>query len=341
MPWRLPVRSRFRLASVALILPFALAACAEAQLAAQAAKTIQQPTVKTQGYYKVGDPYEIRGVWYYPTVDYNYIETGIASWYGPGFHGKLTANGEIYDENDLTAAHRTLPMPSLVRVTNLENGRSLVVRVNDRGPFAHGRIIDLSRRSAQLLGIEQPGTAKVRVEILPAESQRLAEAAKQGTLIATAEAQRTGTTEGPSVRPSPVASVSAETLPPAPAAGSAGGVGRAPAPTPVPVLNPAANQASATQAARAPQSNDGRIDTVPVQQTRIYIQAGAFSDHNNAMRLSGELRRIAPSQISETRVDGQTFYRVRLGPVTTVADADALLEQVIGSGYPGARVVVD
>ena len=166
MPWRLPVRSRFRLASVALILPFALAACAEAQLAAQAAKTIQQPTVKTQGYYKVGDPYEIRGVWYYPTVDYNYIETGIASWYGPGFHGKLTANGEIYDENDLTAAHRTLPMPSLVRVTNLENGRSLVVRVNDRGPFAHGRIIDLSRRAAELLDYTHSGLAKVDVEYL-------------------------------------------------------------------------------------------------------------------------------------------------------------------------------
>lgn len=320
-----------------MLLPFALAACAEAQFAAQTAKAIQQPATKTQGYYKVGDPYEIRGVWYYPTVDYNYTETGIASWYGPGFHGKLTANGEIYDENDLTAAHRTLPMPSLVRVTNLENGRALVVRVNDRGPFAHGRIIDLSRRSAQLLEIEQRGTAKVKVEILPVESQRLAEAAKQGTLIATAEAQQPGSTVGPAVRPSPVASVSAETLPPPPS----GGVARAPVPAPIPVLNPAASQAGATQIARAPQSNDGRVDTVPVEQTRIYIQAGAFSDHNNAVRLSGALRRIAPSQISEARVDGQTFYRVRLGPVTTVADADALLEQVIGSGYPGARVVVE
>ncbi|MEQ8250153.1 MAG: septal ring lytic transglycosylase RlpA family protein [Oceanibaculum nanhaiense] len=332
-------RPRLRLAALALFLPFALAACAEAQFAAQTAKAIQQPSAKTQGYYKIGDPYEIRGVWYYPTVDYSYTETGIASWYGPGFHGKLTANGEIYDENDLTAAHRTLPMPSLVRVTNLENGRSLVVRVNDRGPFAHGRIIDLSRRSAQLLGIEQRGTAKVKVEILPAESQRLAEAAKQGTLIATADAQQPGASVGPAVRPSPVASVSAETLPPASSA--SGGVSRAPAPPPIAVINPATTQAGATQAARAPQSNDGRIDTVPVEQTRIYIQAGAFSDHNNALRLSGALRRIAPSQISETRVDGQTFYRVRLGPVASVTDADAILEQVIGSGYPGARVVVD
>lgn len=327
-----------------MFLPFALAACAEAQFAAQTAKAIQQPSANAQGYYKIGNPYEISGVWYYPVADYSYVETGIASWYGPGFHGKQTANGETYDENDLTAAHRTLPMPSLVRVTNLENGRSLVVRVNDRGPFAHGRIIDLSRRSAQLLGIEQRGTAKVKVEILPAESQRLAEAAKQGLLIATAEAQQpgapVGSPVGPAVRPSPVASVSAETLPPS-SPSPATGVSRAPVPPPIAVINPATTQASATQAARAPQSNDGRVETVPVEPTRIYIQAGAFSDRNNATRLSGALRRIAPSQISETRVDGQTFYRVRLGPVTTVADADALLEQVIGSGYPGARVVVD
>ncbi|WP_280524790.1 septal ring lytic transglycosylase RlpA family protein [Oceanibaculum indicum] len=320
---------------MALTLPLALAACAEAQFAAQTAKAIQQPSAKTQGYYKVGDPYEIKGVWYYPTVDYSYTETGIASWYGPGFHGKLTANGEIYDENDLTAAHRTLPMPSLVRVTNLENGRALVVRVNDRGPFAHGRIIDLSRRSAQLLGIEQRGTAKVKVDILPVESQRLAEAAKQGTLIATAEAQQPQ--PGPSVAASPVASVRAEALPPP----SSTQVARAPNPAPPPAVSRPPASAVAILANSGTQSNTGQLETVPVEQTRIYIQAGAFSDQNNAMRLSNTLRRLAPSQISETRVDGQTFYRVRLGPVASVTDADALLEQVIGSGYPGARVVVD
>lgn len=323
-------------------LPFALAACAEAQFAAQTAKSIHQPSGKTQGYYKIGDPYEISGVWYYPTVDYSYIETGIASWYGPGFHGKLTANGEIYDENDLTAAHRTLPMPSLVRVTNLENGRSLVVRVNDRGPFARGRIIDLSRRSAQLLGVEQRGTAKVKVEILPVESQRLAEAAKQGTLIATAEAQRPQQ-PGPSVEASPVTSVSAEALPPPAGRPPAGRpqTARGDHSVPPPTLSRPPASAVAILANSGTQSNTGQVETGPVQPTRIYIQAGAFSDRNNAMRLSGALHRIAPSLISEVRVDGQTFYRVRLGPITTVADADALLEQVIGSGYPGARVVVD
>ena len=102
--------------------------------------------------YKVGDPYKIQGIWYYPAEDYEYEETGIASWYGAQFHGRRTANGGIYDMNALTAAHRTLPMPSYVRVTNLENGRSLILKVNDRGPFARNRIIDISRRGSQLLG---------------------------------------------------------------------------------------------------------------------------------------------------------------------------------------------
>jgi len=153
-----------------------LAGCAETQLAATAAKSVVGDKQQTpqRGIYKVGDPYQIGGIWYYPAEDYSYDETGIASWYGPNFHGKYTANGEVYDMNDLTAAHHTLPMPSLVRVTNLDNGRSIVVRVNDRGPFAKGRILDMSRRAAQLLGYEQTGTAKVRVQVLAQESRQLA-----------------------------------------------------------------------------------------------------------------------------------------------------------------------
>ncbi len=132
-----------------------------------------QPT-PTSRLYKVGKPYQIKGVWYYPQIDYGYVEEGVASWYGPGFHGQTTANGEIYDQNDMTAAHRTLPLPSIVRVTNLENGRSIKLRVNDRGPFAQNRIIDLSRRGAQLLGFYNAGTARVRVEIDAEESRQLA-----------------------------------------------------------------------------------------------------------------------------------------------------------------------
>lgn len=113
---------------------------------------------------KVGKPYQINGEWYHPRmVDRWHREVGIASWYGVPFHGRKTANGEIYDMHGMTAAHPTLPLPSMAKVTNLQNGRSIVVRVNDRGPFAKKRIIDLSRRAAWSLGFKDQGTAKVEV----------------------------------------------------------------------------------------------------------------------------------------------------------------------------------
>ena len=121
---------------------------------------------ESAGVYKVGQPYQIDSVWYYPREQPDYDETGIASWYGPTFYGHHTANGEMYDGNQLTAAHKTLPMPVNVRVTNLDNGKSLIVRVNDRGPYARGRIIDLSKRAAELLDVVQTGTARVRVTYL-------------------------------------------------------------------------------------------------------------------------------------------------------------------------------
>ncbi|AQS41619.1 MAG: Rare lipoprotein A [Candidatus Tokpelaia hoelldobleri] len=115
---------------------------------------------------KVGKPYQVNGVWYYPERDPHYVRTGKASWYGAGFHGKQTANGEIFDLNAITAAHTTMPLPSYARVTNLHNGVALVVRVNDRGPFSSDRIIDLSQRAALLLGFTKRGLADVRVEYI-------------------------------------------------------------------------------------------------------------------------------------------------------------------------------
>ncbi len=123
----------------------------------------RSPTT-TGGTYKVGNPYQIGGITYFPAEDPDYDEIGIASWYGVEFHGKPTANGDTYDMNALTAAHKTLPMPFDVRVTNLENNRSIVLTVNDRGPFVDGRIIDVSRRAAQLLGFYEAGTVRVRVQ---------------------------------------------------------------------------------------------------------------------------------------------------------------------------------
>jgi len=119
------------------------------------------------GIHKVGNPYKVGGRWYKPVADETaYDETGIASWYGRDFHGKHTANGETYDMHALSAAHKTLPLPTLVRVTNLDNGRSVIVRVNDRGPFVKERLIDLSYAAAQQLGYADRGTAHVRVQTL-------------------------------------------------------------------------------------------------------------------------------------------------------------------------------
>lgn len=123
--------------------------------------------VAAPGPKKIGKPYKINGVTYYPMESADgYSEVGIASWYGPGFHGKLTANGETYNQKAMTAAHKTLPLPTLVKVENLENGKSVVVRVNDRGPYSKGRIIDLTEVAARRLGMIDKGTAKVRVSVL-------------------------------------------------------------------------------------------------------------------------------------------------------------------------------
>jgi rare lipoprotein A (peptidoglycan hydrolase) len=121
---------------------------------------------KYRGYFKIGTPYQVSGTSYFPQNYNQFEEVGVASWYGADFHGKETANGEIYNSGEMTAAHRTLPLPSLVRVTNLNNGRSVVVRVNDRGPFAKNRVIDVSEKAAEVLGFKDLGTADVKVELL-------------------------------------------------------------------------------------------------------------------------------------------------------------------------------
>jgi rare lipoprotein A len=123
-----------------------------------------EPVPKGGGVYKLGAPYAVAGRWYVPREQPGYDAAGIASWYGADFHGRRTANGEIFDMDALTAAHPTLPLPSYAYVTNEENGRTILVRINDRGPYAHDRILDLSRRSAQALGVERQGVARVRVQ---------------------------------------------------------------------------------------------------------------------------------------------------------------------------------
>jgi rare lipoprotein A len=188
---------------------------------------------------KIGAPYQIDGVWYYPREDPHYDKVGIASWYGPGFDGKPTATGEIYDMNALTAAHTTLPLPTNVEVTNLENGRSLVLRVNDRGPFVGDRVIDVSRRAAQLLGFFQQGTTQVRVRALPdAGSNTLLASASTPSIdtqarVAPMAGGNTQLLASPSraASPSRVASTDAR-MAPIPDPGSGSSAGMAPIPNP-------------------------------------------------------------------------------------------------------------
>ncbi|MDC0033708.1 septal ring lytic transglycosylase RlpA family protein [Alphaproteobacteria bacterium] len=266
-----------------------LASCAETRLVFHAAKKLTTDQQDSTGTYKVGKAYQIGNVWYYPKVNYAYSETGIASWYGPKFHNRETANGQIFDMNAISAAHRTLPMPSIVQVTNLKNGRSLKVLVNDRGPFAHGRIIDLSRRAAQLLGFERAGTARVRVAVIADESRRLARLA---------QSRRTGKT---AARPS----------------------------APVKITRLGAGE-------------DANLKIVPVlRKTTLFVQAGAFIRRDLAKRMEQSLAQIGPTQIVEATLGKRRFFRVRVGPVATVHDGDRILDAVVRTGYPGARLVVD
>lgn len=309
-----------------LALGFILTACAESKLLVDQAKVITNPGPTKPAPYKIGKPYQVGGIWYYPKVDYDYNETGIASWYGPGFDGKRTANGEVFDANGLTAAHKTLPMPSLVRVTNLENGRAIAVRVNDRGPFAPGRIIDLSRRGAQLLGFIDNGTARVRVQIMAEDSQILAAAASKSG--------------GDALPPPPKAAPAGEV--------TAGGL----KPIEGSKVSPGSQQAQ-TDSAPATVSTqggggklvlpvpDGKVTQVAVKPTNIYIQAGAFLRQANANQLSGQLKKYGAVRVAPISVGAQRYYRVRVGPIASVAAADKTLKRMIADGHPESRIVVD
>ncbi|PZQ45836.1 MAG: septal ring lytic transglycosylase RlpA family protein [Micavibrio aeruginosavorus] len=320
-----------------------LTACAETQFGANLAKNVTRDN-RSQGGYKVGNPYLIDGQEYYPQENFNYSETGIASWYGPGFHSKSTANGEQYDQNELTAAHRTLQMPSLVRVTNLENGRSVVVRVNDRGPYARGRIIDVSSKAAELLAMKGKGTAKVRVETLPAESRRIAEDARAGKDTRGYEIALNG-------NPRPAQPNMPVTLYPTPTAIAVQ--------TTAPEDTMGATQVASVEAVPLEPSrlapvqghiaNDGRFMPNPVvtqqpvvaSSSNIFVQAGAFSDQANAQKLATRLTSYGNAKVYPTTVNGRSFYRVRLGPFAAVPQADAALNQVLLGGVNNALIVVD
>lgn len=312
-----------------LMSPLVAAGCAEAQLGAHMAKSLGQGT--GGGVYKVGNPYKIDGEWYYPAEDENYDRKGIASWYGPNFHGKPTANGEVFDQNLITAAHPTLPMPIYARVTNLENGRSLVVRINDRGPFVADREIDLSRRSAELLGYLKQGTAQVRVQYLRrapldgdvsdvqsvvADNSFAAPPAQQPSDRDNVIAAPTAPVQVASLTPSyPVSAVSGTLLP----------TDMAPIPD-APAASPAPAQSSTVAAPPLPGT---------------YVQAGAFANQANAEALKIQLSDLGPVDVNPVNVNGTDLYRVRVGPLQDPQAANSMLQQITGRGHTNARVVIE
>jgi len=296
--------------------------------AAGCASTTSEPSVRVPpnaGVYKVGNPYQIGDTWYYPREQPDYDETGIASWYGPTFYGHPTANGELFDAEALTAAHRTLPLPVNVRVTNLENGKSVIVRVNDRGPFAKGRIIDVSERAAKLLDFYGAGTARVRVTYVARAD------------LPNGQPQPFGAGTPPAVveavpaAPTPKVDTSALDVVPGVAVAPPVQVATATLPQ-VPASSPSAGDPGALP--------NGQVVKVPVPVvTHLYVQVGAFSNYQNAARLAA--RYGNDLKISTIQRNGQTLYRVRLGPFDATNDADAALSRVSSLGSNDAHIVVD
>ncbi len=296
-----------------------LAACAGTQ-GPPAPQAPAAAAAEPDGYFKIGTPYQIDGKWYYPAEDYAYVQEGIASWYGQDFHGKKTANGEKYDMNAITAAHPTLPMPSVVRVTNLDNGRQLNVRVNDRGPFHSSRIIDLSRRAAQLLGFYDAGTAHVRVEIDATESINLKNLALKNH-----------PPEMPRVVAAPREAISTVALAPVAAT-------LLDAPKPAAPAKPAAKPPAAKAAPKSPEPKIARADP-GAQPLGYFIQAGAFADPGNAQRLEEQLNVLGPVVIVPVASGNGQVYRVRVGPFASAAAAEALLERVKSLSRDEPKVV--
>jgi rare lipoprotein A len=261
----------------------------------------------------VGEPYKVAGRRFEPREQPNYDKKGLASWYGPQFHRRMTSNGEWFDMNRLTAAHPTLPLPSYVKVTNLDNGRELVVRVNDRGPFVGDRIIDLSRQSADALGLRKRGTAPVRVQYigpaplndsgihLQAMNRELERGTSLKRMIAAANRNR-GNVQVAAAPKSKAKAAKAVT---------------------VAYLAPAA----------PPPASSGIDET-------YYVQVGSFADPDNAEKARAALASAWPVQVIEVDGAAGALYRVRLGPIADRRDADTALADAVSLGHPDAHVVV-
>ena len=356
--------ARFALAAALLVsLTLAISACGRDKSASLGERVIPfgQPVPKGGGRYQVGEPYEVAGLRYQPREDPSYDRTGQASWYGELFHGRRTANGEIYDMDRLSAAHPTLPLPIYAQVTNLNNGRTIVVRINDRGPFAHDRIIDLSRRSADALGFRRNGTANVRVQYLRRaplngddsyERQYLASRGWQQ--FAAKPKSHPGAPNAGAKDPIAVASLPGQGPPPLPdrveRPRAVAALSAPPSPQSPPPGALARDELAAlvwnAQIETSPELTGSTGLPAQPRPKRVSptsgpaVQAGSFKNKDNAERARSTLSAIAPVDVAEVDVGGELFFRVRVGPFVDDIDAAVALQRVTAAGYPGAKIVM-
>ena len=302
-----------------------LSSCTSVELAANLGKKVflkKDLSDKSNGIYKIGNPYVVDGKRYYPKKDLNYDEKGIASWYGPKFHGKLTANGEIFNQYKLTAAHKTLPIPSAVKVTNLKNNKSLIVRINDRGPFVNDRIIDLSYQSAKKLNLLKSGTGFVRVQLLRSESLLLEKLAKKGQFPEINEIKKRTTPPINQVIHSNVSikKIGEDNL----------------------VVN--------SQNKFNEKKNKGHIEDVQKKvqalkingkSYKIWVQIASFSNKKSASILKTKFNSIKNINIKKTNLKGKYFYRVRVGPFREITDTKEIYNFLINSGMEGTKIFVE
>ena len=318
------------LALAALLLaPSLLGACAETGFLAQLGKSVTGSAGRSagDGTFVVGEAYQAGGVWHLPREDYALDETGLGMVVRQP-RGARTANGEAADPGKLTAQHPTLQLPAIVRVTNLENGRSVLVRVNDRGPAAPGRIIGLSEGAGRLLGLGVDQVAQLRVQVLAEESRVVAAEARARTPVP--ESERIAVAAAP--RPA----VLAEALPPPPGARAAAAP-RSAAPLPAPPPAPPPVLRAALRTDDLPRTLTQR----PASPGTLWIQAGAFGSAQSAERMRARLAPVAPARVTPLPSAGRTLWRVRLGPARSVAEADRMLAAAIRAGAGDARIVVE
>jgi rare lipoprotein A len=264
-----------------------------------------EPVQPGAGHYKLGNPYQIAGRWYYPSYDPSYAAVGIASWYGYPFHGRATANGELFDRDTPSAAHPTLPLPSIVRVTNLANQRQLDLRVNDRGPFVGDRIIDLSQAAARALGFEQHGITEVRVEFVG-----LADAL------------------GTPPQPTSASSVRVAAAQAVPAVASR--------PSDAPAVRAALHVAPPADG--LPPEHHVVADALD-KRCLGFIQVGAFAEPERAVRLAKELDAAMALPVSADLPSVDRYARVRLGPIGDPQEAEAALRWLHRTGHANASLV--